>query len=644
MSRCPLRRLFVIARVVFFLGLISTEVCSGQLSPTEIYRKVRPSAVLIYAENEGGKDAVQGSGFIVGPGRIVTNYHVLAGTSKGYVIFSDGTSALISGVIAESQSKDLLVLAANTGSRPALTLGDEMALHEGDPVVALGSPEGLQFTITDGIVSGFRNLEQQFVIQTTAAIAHGSSGGPLLNRQGQVVGITSSMLSDAPGIYFSIGVGDLKRLLRTPQLIITPLSQWATAKADVQYQAPNIKAVQTLIDQKKYADARVELQALLAKNDNDDTLHVLMGRVADGLGDLPTAVAEFAKASSIDPKNAGTHARYAIALMETKNFPEALVEIRAAKQIYAETPDSLVALMLYANAKYSDAVNAAKIGISKDPNDEISLEVITATEYHDKPEGDLWRQDAARLAIIDKSAAWAQIAQGFDEFKANHRDSGIAAFEAAKKDEFPDPLPYVILANIYLHDGNRSQGELEITAGLTAMPGNPELLQEGVFSALLNVQRDRAEQRMSELRSKWYDSPAEAAASCLYFYGTDQSSKAVAACERNLFKTPDNPNAHSNYGWAALDANQFNVALDQFYQAVRQYKEKKLTALQEIDLGWGIVLARYYSGDKKGSSELLNLLRKDYPAAGTLQGIKQLPLVWSDASLLRIKQLLQENP
>src|SRR6266851_3327769 len=95
---------------VFWLLLSLAGVAVGQLSPADIFRRVRPSTVLLYAENENGKDAAQGSGFIVAPDRICTNYHVVAGTSKAYAIFSDGSSSPISGVVAESSVKDLIVL------------------------------------------------------------------------------------------------------------------------------------------------------------------------------------------------------------------------------------------------------------------------------------------------------------------------------------------------------------------------------------------------------------------------------------------------------------------------------------------------------------------------------------------------------
>jgi S1-C subfamily serine protease len=99
--------------------------------------------------------------------------------------------------------------------------------HEPTILPALGAPEGLQLAFTNGIVSSFRKSNTQFLIQTTAPIAHGSSGGPHFDKAGRVVGVTTSMLSDAPGIYFSVGIGDVRRLLRTPQGVALSFEEWA---------------------------------------------------------------------------------------------------------------------------------------------------------------------------------------------------------------------------------------------------------------------------------------------------------------------------------------------------------------------------------------------------------------------------------
>jgi S1-C subfamily serine protease len=202
------------------------------LVPSQIFSRARPSVVVIVASDRNGQREALGSGFIVGHGKIATNHHVVEGMSQAYVVFSDGDVKPASKVVADSAEQDLIILAVETGSRSPLAFGDELSLQQGDSVYALGAPKGLELSFTNGIVSSFRKSNAQFLIQTTAPIAPGSSGGPLFDRTGSVVGVTTSMLSDAPGIYFSVGIGDVRRLLRTPQSIAVPFSEWAKQQAN----------------------------------------------------------------------------------------------------------------------------------------------------------------------------------------------------------------------------------------------------------------------------------------------------------------------------------------------------------------------------------------------------------------------------
>src|SRR5262249_40393612 len=135
------------------------------------------------------------------------------------------------GVVADSPAHDLTILAVKTGTRSPLRLGDELSMRQGDAVYALGAPRGLESSITNGIVSGFRDVDEQFLIQTTAPIAPGSSGGPLFDSSGRVICVTTSFFGDSPGIYFSIGANDIKRLLRTPNLVSVPLAVSSAAKS-----------------------------------------------------------------------------------------------------------------------------------------------------------------------------------------------------------------------------------------------------------------------------------------------------------------------------------------------------------------------------------------------------------------------------
>ena len=149
---------------------------------------------------------------------------MVEGASDALIVFADGTSERVEGVAADSPARDLAILVVKTGVRSPLKLGEELAVRQGDSVYALGAPEGLELSLTNGILSGFRDVGDRFLLQTTAAIAHGSSGGPLFDSSGRVIGVTTAFLSDSPGIYFSIGARDVSRLLRAPSSVILPLA------------------------------------------------------------------------------------------------------------------------------------------------------------------------------------------------------------------------------------------------------------------------------------------------------------------------------------------------------------------------------------------------------------------------------------
>jgi S1-C subfamily serine protease len=215
---------------LFFAAISSsTAQHNTPQTPATVFRQTRLSVALIVGA--GGDEVAQGSGFIVAKNRVVTNYHVIEGLSEAYVRFSDGHTEAVQGVVTADKSQDIAVLEVPTSGRPSLPLGDDIALREGDPVLALGAPRGLELTLTNGIVSAFRKSGGQFLIQNTAPIAPGSSGGPLLNSIGQAIGITSMQLTNTPGVYFSIGISQVRTLLKAAATASQPFAQWASGKS-----------------------------------------------------------------------------------------------------------------------------------------------------------------------------------------------------------------------------------------------------------------------------------------------------------------------------------------------------------------------------------------------------------------------------
>lgn len=181
---------------------------SQALTYTQIYDKNAPSVVSI--ESASDSDYSTGTGIILTEdGYIVTNAHVVAGAREVLVYFSDNSS-LPASLVGFAADEDLAVLKVEAAGLTPAEFGDSGLLRCGDPVAALGDPLGYRSTITEGIVSALdREVEVDGIpmnlIQTSAAINFGNSGGPLLNQYGQVVGITTIKIVTDDGSAESLG-------------------------------------------------------------------------------------------------------------------------------------------------------------------------------------------------------------------------------------------------------------------------------------------------------------------------------------------------------------------------------------------------------------------------------------------------------
>jgi S1-C subfamily serine protease len=182
-----------------------------------ISREANGSIVSIVMSNKDGHPIAQGSGFLISKdGHVVTNYHVIKSGTSAVVKLPDGAFFPVDGVLTSDKGRDVAIIKAHGNDFHTLTLGDSDRLQVGEEVVAIGSPLSLESTVSNGIVSAIRTVEDEGgkFVQITAPISPGSSGGPLFNMAGEVVGITTAGLRGGENLNFAIPINDAKLMLR----------------------------------------------------------------------------------------------------------------------------------------------------------------------------------------------------------------------------------------------------------------------------------------------------------------------------------------------------------------------------------------------------------------------------------------------
>jgi S1-C subfamily serine protease len=202
--------------VLFVLLLASTSFAAANESLPELVKRVKPSVVAITTFDSNGDALMTGSGFFVGPGKVVTNLHVVRGADRAEIKLLDGKGKIypVRRALAVDEEGDLALLEIEMpldrvrSAEIATTLPDE-----GEPIFVIGNPLKLEGSVSDGIVSAVRevpNIGQ--IIQITAPISHGNSGSPVFNQRGQVLGVVTIKVSNGQNINLAIAFARINQL------------------------------------------------------------------------------------------------------------------------------------------------------------------------------------------------------------------------------------------------------------------------------------------------------------------------------------------------------------------------------------------------------------------------------------------------
>ncbi len=312
-----------IERIENFEG--QSEIRSSSFS--DIFEKVSPAVVVITAYTPEGVS--RGSGFIVKEsGVVVTNFHVVAGATGIEIKLKDGRIFSVKDIIDYNIQKDICILKIEADTLPVCRLGDSRFLRPGDKVLVIGAPLGLEYSITDGLLSAKRKLGGEEILQFSAPVSPGNSGGPLLNSKGEVVGVTTFIRIRGQNLNFAVSINEVKPYIRNyPKMSIEEFSQ-KVSKVYFLY----LKG-RELCYQGRFQEAIEILKEVINANPEFVEAHLLLGEIYALLGRIDEKIGEWMKVLSIDPDNFEAHLNLGIAYSQKGLYDTGIEEIRKAISI-----------------------------------------------------------------------------------------------------------------------------------------------------------------------------------------------------------------------------------------------------------------------------------------------------------------------
>ena len=276
---------------VFWLSLFRITTATSAPTAEQIAEKALAATVYLEMTGRNGKTLGIGSGFFVRQNLIATNFHVVEGAAKGtakqvgkYAKYS------IDGVFATDQKNDLAILKVTAFRGEPLPLGDSDTVKIGETVYVAGNPKRLEGTFSDGIISSIRGSASRKLLQMTAPMSPGSSGGPALNGKGEVIGVSFATIEGGQNLNFAIPSNYLKSLLKR----LVPAKPY---QQEVQTTADAVELVAAIADY----DKSIRLEPDYA----DD--YVNRGHLKSQLSQYFGAIADYSRAIRLKPDYANAY-------------------------------------------------------------------------------------------------------------------------------------------------------------------------------------------------------------------------------------------------------------------------------------------------------------------------------------------------
>ena len=284
-------------------GKITKEGIQGQ-NGTDVQLAQKALAATVFLEMvQDGRPLGFGSGFFVQRDQIATNFHVIAGTYSGTAkLVGKSATYVVEGITASDVENDLAVLKVSDSNVQPLPIGDSDAVQLGATVYVSGHPKESEGTFSDGTISGPREVGSQTLLQMTAPISPGGSGGPVLNEKGEVIGLSFLTLEDGQSLNYVIPSNYLKALISKSDAVKPLAQEKQSVSAETHFYRGNEKYLMRI-----YQDAITAYDEAIRLQPDFANAYVNRGLAKEKLGQHESAIMDYSSAIKINPALAGAY-------------------------------------------------------------------------------------------------------------------------------------------------------------------------------------------------------------------------------------------------------------------------------------------------------------------------------------------------
>ena len=333
----------LITLAVLLFHTVSTA--SAQTVP-EVAEKALAATVYLEMQDSNGLPLGFGSGFFLKSNLIATNYHVIAGAASGTAkLVGKSITYKIEGFTATNKYNDLALLKVSASGIKPLPLGNSDAVKIGETVYVADNPKGLEGTFSDGIISSRHGGHAKGCLQMTAPISPGSSGGPVLNGKGEVIGVSSMILEGGQNLNFAIPSLYVKTLLALSGTV-KPLSQGNhSISAETYFARGNTKAALG-----QYVAATSDYDKAIQLKPDDADAYYNRGLAKYYLGQYLAAIQDYDAAIQLKPDDAKAYSNRGAAKADLGQYFAAVSDHDKAIQL---KPDAVNAYINRGVAKHA---------------------------------------------------------------------------------------------------------------------------------------------------------------------------------------------------------------------------------------------------------------------------------------------------